>query len=373
VTPTLPDPMLALLRGEPVNWATFGMTPAAFLAVCDREELRGLVHACLGRAPVRQDWPEALRADLAQVVRGETAQELVRGAEIRSTLEALTQAGVRPVLLKGTPIAYTLYATPAARPRADTDLLIRSEDVPAARAALASCGYEATVHCNDLFSQFEVQKRDQFGLVHVFDVHWKISTQPVFADALTYEEALARAVPVPALGLSAMAAGQVDALLLACIHPVMHHQNAARPLWMYDVHLLASSLTTLEWDTFVRDARRKKVTAVCVHGLRLAEAAFRTPLPDGLIDALASAGGNEPSAEYLASQRRWADELMSSVRGLPRLGDRARWMREVLFPRPQYMLGAYGLRGKPLGVWLLPALYAHRNLRGVWKILSGKK
>lgn len=365
--------MLALLRGEAVRWSSFGATPAQFLALCDRDELRGLVHARLGRPPMCEEWPQTVRDDLDQWTRRETARELVRGGEIASALDALTHAGVRPVLLKGAAIAYTLYDTPVARPRADTDLLIRSEDVPAARATLASCGYQATVHCNDLFSQFEVQKHDRFGVAHVLDVHWKISTQPVFAGALIYEEVLARAVPVPALGVSAMAAGPIDALLLACIHPVMHHQNIARPLWIYDIHLLASAVSAADFDGFVRDARRKKMAAVCAHSLGLSAAAFETALPAGVIGALASHGEGEPSVEYLASERKWRDELMSSVRGLPRLGDRARLMREVLFPRPEYMLGAYGLRGKPLAPLLLPALYVHRNVRGVWKILSGKK
>ena len=80
--------------------------------------------------------------------------------------------------------------------------------------------------CDDLFSQFEMQKVDGFGVCHVFDMHWKISTQPVFDSVLTYGEMLPRAQPVPALGPHAMTAGLVDALLLACIHPVMHHQNA---------------------------------------------------------------------------------------------------------------------------------------------------
>jgi hypothetical protein len=44
----------------------------------------------------------------------------------------------------------------------------------------------------------------------------------------------------------------------------------------------------------------------------------------------------------------------------------------VLLPRQDYMLARYGLRGKPLAVWLLPPLYVHGIVRGAWKILSGK-
>ena len=50
-----------------------------------------------------------------------------------------------------------------------------------------------------------------------------------------------------------------------------------------------------------------------------------------------------------------------------------RLLREVLLPSPAYMLGAYGIRDKPLAPWLLPALYMHRNVRGAWKVLMGKK
>ena len=55
---------------------------------------------------------------------------------------------------------------------------------------MTSLGYATTVHCSDLFSQFEVQKVDRFGVQHAFDVHWSISTQPVFAGLLTYDELL---------------------------------------------------------------------------------------------------------------------------------------------------------------------------------------
>jgi hypothetical protein len=100
---------------------------------------------------------------------------------------------------------------------------------------------------------------------------------------------------------------------------------------------------------------------------------FRTPLPTGLLESLEAPGLPEPSAEYLASERKWHHETLASLRALPRFADRLRMMREVLLPNRAYMLGAYGLHGKPLASWLLPVLYVHRNVRGAWKILAGKK
>ncbi len=362
----------ALIADGSTTWRDLRISADELIQICDVEELAPLIHQRLAERGAGEDWPESIRNELANRTRVAAGEELLRGAEICSVVEALAIAGVRTLLIKGAPLAYSVYPTPASRPRDDCDLLISVAHVQAARDVMASLGYAQTVLCSDLFSQFEVQKRDRFGAVHAFDVHWKISTQPVFASVLTYEEMLLRARPVPALGPHAITAGLVDALLLACIHPVMHHQNAARVLWAYDTHLLALRMTSDDFGDFVRHARQKRVAAVCAHQLRLTQSLFATAVPADVLAAL-SAVTDEPSADYLASERRWHHELASSVRGLPHLGDRVRLLREVLLPSPGYMLGAYGLRGKPRAPWLLPALYLHRNLRGAWKILMGKK
>ena len=362
----------AFIGGSQLQWPDLGIDEPSLLELCKAEALAGLCFHRLSQSPFRDGWPASLRDALSAGARLQTAEELLRAGETRAVLDGLARAGVRAMLIKGTALAYTVYEEPALRARDDTDLLVAESDVPDAQAVLASLGYTTTVLCQDLFSQFEVQKVDRFGVCHAFDVHWRISTQPVFGDVLTYQEMLPRAVAVPALGTAAIAPHAADALLLSCIHPAMHHQNTERLLWIYDTHLLTSRLTPAELGDFVRRARRKKVAAVCAHALRLAQTLFRTALPSDMIREL-SIASDEPSAEYLSSQRRWHDELASSVRGLPRFADRVRLLRDVLLPSPSYMLGAYGLRGKPLAPWLLPALYVHRNVRGAWKILMGKK
>ena len=360
----------AIIAGVPVRWQDLRTSVDAVLAMCDAEDLSPLMHQRLSTLAL--DWPEDVGTALAAKARTAAGEELLRGVEIRAVVEALAAAGIRALLIKGTPLAYSVYPSPATRPRDDTDIIVPEGDVGAARDVLTSLGYDATNQCNELFSQFEVQKRDRFGVVHAFDVHWKISTQPVFADVLTYSEMLRRAMPVPALGPAAAAPCSVDALLLACIHPVMHHQNADRLLWICDAHFLVSSLGAREFDEFVRQAGERRVAAVCAHRLQLAATLFGTSVPAGALAELSAVAG-EPSAAYLASHRRWHHELVSSLGGLPRFGDRVRLLRGVLLPSPRYMLSAYGLTGKPLAPWLLPALYMHRNVRGVWKILTGKK
>ena len=370
-TPHVMAALVAIVKGEPVAWRDLGLTRGAFAALCDREDLRGLLSRRIA-AYDAADWPAEIRDELMQSARDETAREMVCREEIAAVLGELTTRGATAIVMKGTALAYSVYDTPIARPRLDTDLLIDSTQHAAARDALQRRGYTAPPNCDQLFSQFHMEKTDGFGIRHVIDVHWKISTQPVFADVLTYDEVRPRAVPIPALGPAAIGPSAVDALLLACIHPVMHHQNAERILWTYDTHLLASRLSHGDFQRFVRLAREKNVAAVCARRLQHAQSVFETRVPPDVLTDLRAAA-DEPSAAYLASHRSWRHELASSVRGLPRVGDRLTLLREVLLPSPAYMLGAYGLRGKPIGPWLLPALYVHRNVRGAWKILMGKK
>jgi len=364
---------LAVFSNEPGIWVQMGYSPAECLDICREFDLCGLAYEQINRSEQHDAWPAAFQEGLSRIVRDETACELIRREEIAAVLDALGGDGARTLVFKGTALAYTVYESPVARPRLDTDLLIAQDSQDRARAVLERCGYSAPPYCADLFAQFEMTRTDRFDLTHVFDVHWKISTQPVFADALTYGELIERAVPVPALGSAAWSPCAVHALLLACIHPVMHHRNESRLLWLYDIHLLAGTLNESEVTEFVRVARERKMAGVCAHGLRMARSMFSTAISAEVIADLDSRDRHEPSAEYLASERKWHHETLASMRALNGLGDRLRFAREVLLPSPEYMLGSYGLRGKPLGAWLLPALYVHRNVRGAWKILAGKK
>jgi len=363
----------AFLRGDVTRWSDLALDAQTFLGLCREHEVEGLCFERLSKLDSTAGWPRQVWEELSDAARTRAAEELLRKAEIRRVVAALADAGIRPILLKGTPLAYTVYDSPASRPRADTDVIVSGAEVEAARQVMRSLSYVETVQCHELLSQFEVQQCDRFGVIHAFDVHWSISTQPVFAGLLTYDALLLRAVAVPALGESAVAPCRVDALLLSCVHPAMHHRNDERLLWILDIHLLASGLSPAELDEFEALARMKKVVAICRRGLQQAQAVFGTLVAADLIGRLKRTAGPEPSAAYLASERRWHHETMASLRALPRLGDRARLVREVLLPSPGYMLGAYGLRDKPLGTWLLPALYVHRNVHGAWKILIGKK
>ena len=83
--------------------------------------------------------------------------------------------------------------------------------------------------------------------------------------------------------------------------------------------------------------------------------------------------GNDALTDYLGAARRWHDDFLSNLRGLPRWRDRLQFTREVLFPSGDYMFASYGLKRRATRSALLPALYLHRNVRGLWHVLAGRK
>jgi hypothetical protein len=301
------------------------------------------------------------------------ASELVRAHEIAQVLDSLAGRHVFPILLKGTALAYTVYPSPSMRPRLDTDLLIARDQVDLTRDVLSDRGYvEATMTRGEfVFGQFHMTKVDGWGVEHVFDIHWRISSQSLFAGVLTYDELQPDAVMVPSLGPHARAARSSHALLLACVHPVMHHRNTERLIWVRDVDLLVRRMSDEELDCFAHLAVEKGMARICAHQLLIAVQQFHSPVPSAVMSVLRAVPPTEPAAVYLRPHRRWHHELVWNLRNLHRWRDRLRLLREVLLPSAEYMLDAYHLGSG--GRVLLPALYAHRCAYGAFKIFVGRK
>lgn len=374
VSSSVIDTLAAVLRGERTPWPTALSTPEQMVEACAREGVTCLVHERLSSAHADSDWPPEVRHALARASRNATAVELLRRRELVAVLDVLVAHDIRPLLLKGAPLAYTAYTTPASRPHDDVDLMLRRSDIERAAPVLAARGYAAPPFCDGelLFCQTQLSRTDTLGVTHVLDLHWKVSTQSVFADLLTYDELHQASQPVPALGPNARAAGSVHALLIACTHPVMHHRNIERLIWAYDIHLLASKLSSDDFRTFAALAQTRRVGIICARQLALAQARFRTCIPADVTTRLATCD-SEPSMAYLTPGRRWLDELVSSLQGLADWRDRMRLLREVFVPSSRYMYAAYGIEPDGRRRARLPGLYLHRTIRGAWRIARGKK
>lgn len=301
-------------------------------------------------------------SSLAEELRAAALIETLRERELRSVLAGLAAAGVTAIMLKGTALARTHYPRPELRPRVDTDLMIAASDKEAVTRSLVALGYRraSEVDGDVAIGQFHFQKLDRHQLTHVLDVHWRVSNVRAFAEALTYEEMARDAVPLASLGPNGWSPSAVHGLLLACVHRVAHHNDSGDLLWLYDVHVLARSMTAADRRQFAELAAARRMRVVCARGLRLAAEAFGDIDEAWIASFDPESDASEPSAAFVGRELRQVDILKADFLALPQWRERAQLLREHLFPSSEYMREKY----REWPDLLLPVAYLHRIVRG---------
>lgn len=370
--------LAAALRGWDLGWP-IRRDQAGCIALMKQARLHGVapvLHAVVNKGAPLHSWPAAVFDALQTEAASEAVRSVLTQREIRRVLATLSDAGVASLLLKGAAFAYTLYSHPSHRPRGDTDVLVANSDVAVATRVLKELGYSTqSQEASGSLLQSSWEICDATGLSHSIDLHWRISNSPLLARAFTHEELVRRSRLLSALGDSVRSLSTVDALLFACVHRAGHRHTACRTtdavfvggdrlIWLYDIQLLVASLSRDEEKLFIELAERKELKAICLEGLRAASECLGFEIPEVLQRGLTPRGEFEPTARYLGGSR--ARQMLGDLLAIEGWSARIRWLRQLGFPRSEYMRHKYSESGMQ---WL-PLLYAHRAARGVWRTLG---
>jgi hypothetical protein len=362
-----------ILQGVPAAWPG-GDNPdavAEFLAAGRYHGVLPLLDAAFRDRADIGTWPNEVPATCRKAALHQAMLELAHRAEIARVLEALASVGAAPLVLKGAALAHTHYPNAALRPRADTDLLISPRFRSEAEHALARLGYTKSedVQGEHIFTQAAWSRLDHLSVPHHLDVHWRINNSPILAKSLDYDELARRAVPLPPLGHDARSLAPVHALLFACIHRAGHtnapyyvdgvpHLRGDRLIWLYDIHLLVTSMQADELAEFAALAASREMKAICIAALQRTSECFGTPIPGQVADVLDRPGRVEPSARYLSGGR--GRQMLGEFLAFDHWSDRAAWLKELAFPSADYMRSKYPDAGNAR----LSLLYARRALTG---------
>lgn len=368
----------ALLRGEDAPWLSTsdaGALPEVLLAArC--HGVMPLLHAKFVQRALQETWPAAIRRACHEDAIAQAVHELAHRAELTRVLTALTTAGIGPLILKGTALAYSHYPNPAMRPRGDTDLLVPPDATATVARVFYDLGYGGQHDAGGTHASHQStwSRTDQWGKDHHFDVHWRISNSAILAKALGYEELAPRARALLALGPHARALAAVDALLFACMHRAGHAGvpyrsgddvlvGGDRLIWLYDIHLLLTAMSTAELHEFASLAAEKRLRTICLDALRKTRACFGTPTPQDVLDALEPRGATEPSARFVTGGR--GQQMLGDFLAIVGWPARLQFLREIGFPAPDYMRRKY----PNVTIRWLPALYVRRAFGSLGKLL----
>lgn len=265
-----------------------------------------------------------------------------------------------PIVYKGQALAHTLYPHPWLRPRGDVDVLVEQTCVSGFLGELQGHGYEKSLSTEgDLLMPQASMRRRHAGIEHVWDVHWGISNRPAWSDFLGYGVLREAAIDVPVDGISFCAPCPAHSLLIACLHLIGHHPGELRLLWLYDIHLLAASLSTGECRRFMDQAmERPQVRAACHAALE----ATQRYIPGEPTDELRRALDPGPGARWRGG-RSYLAGLVEDAAAVAK-GKRLRFVTQHVLPSSDYMMKRFGIRHR----WQLPFWYVVRIGRAVPKL-----
>ena len=276
---------------------------------------------------------ETLKKGLISAIYPQVAHDMVLNEATRKLLDLLASQQIPTLLLKGTPVAFLYYPTTYLRPRCDTDIYIDENHLEKTAELLSVHFYELSglgtrKHSSKQF--LAAIKSVQKNYLH-FDMHWKLSNRVMFSNTLPFKECLESCQPVTGLGPNAYTLSKTDLVIHACIHRIAHGRNTQRNrlIWLYDIHLIAETMTNAELDNFLNKAKQKTIAMLCADALETCQSIFNTTLPDDFLTRLKQDCNREPSAKLIsASKLRWAWEDMQS---LPNTSEKIAFARELLF------------------------------------------
>lgn len=361
------------LRSRPVEWPVDGDADGFGKTFIERAGYHGAIGLLNAANETIALWPTSVRRELREQAFAAAAWEMRHRSYINEVTIRLAEKQICAVILKGTALAYDLYAQPAHRSRSDTDLLVEKHNVDAVRQEFSALGFARGTSADGPFGEIHLQEGwtriCPSGVEHLIDLHWQTMNAPALEGALTFADCLDDPVRLPRLGPAAMAMGHPAMLLHACLHRASHlsapyhyegiaYFGGDRLIWLYDIKLLAKALSDAEWHKFVRLAQVRGAAGLCGECLALAIGRLDVQIPREVIAQLtASATGG--ADRYLLGMRR-LERGIANLKAVRGVRAKLNHVAARAFPSERFMRAKYpGNRHIPL-----PLLYFRRLIRG---------
>ncbi|MCI5223899.1 MAG: hypothetical protein D3924_14805 [Candidatus Electrothrix sp. AR4] len=369
-----PDTAVLLRRvfyDQDLSWPeTDGVSEEVFIREVTAQGMAPLLFRFLSEED-GGNWPSGILVCLREAAMRQAAFEVVLELDLRRLLDAFSEIGVFPLLLKGTPLSHILYPEPGLRPRCDTDLLIPDSARKKTVALMERLGYQGLheAEVDYINAQMSYSKRVAQGVFCSYDIHWQVSNcnrqfSRDFVDGRLFEDSQA----IPALGEHARTLSKVDALIFSCFHRAGHFaHHGDRLIWLYDMHLFCQALSEQEAKVFSDRTKKLNIVTVCADAFVATRFWFKTEPPPAL-EALFLEGGKQESSALLLRTGRLdgiKQHALLELQGLSTWLERLNFLLQNAFPPTEYMLWRYNRKNKRA----LPWLYLKRCAEGVYIFL----
>jgi hypothetical protein len=264
-------------RTDPIEWT--GVT-----ALARRLLLVPALWCAVARAGLIDEVPEPVAARLRQAHRQNIARNAMFRAQLETAVQALNQAGIRPVLFKGSLYLFDgTFLDAGERTQWDLDLAVSPEELTSAVTALNAIGYRpkptrpfATPH------ELPLRADHQLGDL---ELHSSLGSPPI-PDVLPMDMARMTGTPLEAGSARALGLCPTDSV----IHNVLHAQlqdlnHACGGIAVRQLHTLTrltqAHAERIDWPRVWHAFEAHRLTGVLQAYLHQAETLLRASVPPG--------------------------------------------------------------------------------------------
>jgi len=196
--------------------------------------------------------------------------------ELDRILDRMQCAGIEVLAHKGPALASLLYGDVAQRQFNDLDLLVRTRDAKAAKAILASLGYQRDTDFNSaeeralLNSGYEQVFHSPHGK-NLLELQWRILPR-FYAVDFDMEKLFARSKEVQLADRSCRMLSPEDLLLALCVHAAKHGWTQLS--WLRDITQLVRN-RGLDWGYIAKETVHLGIRRIVAINLAVCSSLFR--------------------------------------------------------------------------------------------------
>lgn len=306
--------------------------------------------------------------------------------------QALADAGIRHLWMKGIALAATVYPLPTLRPMGDLDVLVPVQDRERALVSVQSLGYHFVDDSRMLLGpadeltqklSYHYQVRGGTNNLVSLELHFHLLSD--MGDELLPPEQLAwfwnqtSRVDVDHASMTIL---KPEAQLLhLCAHAILQDGEAqTRLLQYFDLHLLVTN-SDIDWRLVEEQATRLSWAYAVACALGKASHFFCTPIPEAVVDRLrAHRPDNKNVRRAVRVAKVWRAvrlrergarwEGFMIALGRMTFSERCRLLLRVIFPPRVYMRHHYKIR-RGWSVWpYYPYRWFAQGREALWAIMG---
>lgn len=322
-----------------------------------------LLYFKIAQFPTEFRPPEKIVARMRKVFLKSCARYLRMEKQLHEILGVFSKEKIGVLAIKGTALAWTVYLDPATRPSMDLDLLVEPQQYLKAHKILNQIGYRCKFKrfkmLQDFFNAEPFVNQTTSRRLYPVDLHWSLFQYHGTKRDGSVEEFFRRAKTVETPTLTFKTLDNVDALIYAAFHLILHHPEALRLTWISDIAFLARHLKPDEWELLQERTSALKISLAMEKALKLAQMWNGLEIPEKYRDLTKwpkAVPAEKDEFTYVTNKHRPDIRMKDYIRSLRATPQKTQFLLNFFFPDSQYIRMTYPSSKE----WLLPWSYVRR-------------